>query len=294
MSKEVTMIFWDVQHGHSTYIKSPNKKHIVIDLGIGSYDDKNEKFSPLLHLKTKYKIKQLDYVIVTHPHLDHIDDIFNFEALSPKIFHRPKHLTNTEVMTGKENAKSIDRQKFIKYCEINDKYSRVIKASNENNPKKSENYGGLEITTFSPKSCNHNNFNNHSIITVFEFAGIKVIIPGDNEKCSFDELLQSRLFKKKIKDSDILLAPHHGRVSGYHKEFIELVNPRLTIISDGRFCDTSANGRYSAKSRGWNVFKKSKNTWLNRKCLTTNSDAEILIKFGIDDINEPFLYVQLK
>ncbi|ODS37411.1 MAG: hypothetical protein A7316_09440 [Candidatus Altiarchaeales archaeon WOR_SM1_86-2] len=30
------IVFWDVQHGSATYIKTPNGKHIVQDLGTGS------------------------------------------------------------------------------------------------------------------------------------------------------------------------------------------------------------------------------------------------------------------
>jgi len=294
MAKQVTVMFWDVQHGHATYIKSPNNKHIVVDLGIGSYDDKNEDFSPLLHLKNKWRVKRLDYVIITHPHLDHIDDILNFDELDPKILLRPKHLTNQEVMQGKENEKGVKKDKFIKYCEINNRYNQSVSSDSEENPHNSDNFGGLNITTFVPSSCNHNNFNNHSIIAVFEYEGIKIVVPGDNEKCSFDELLLTQSFKNAVSNADILLAPHHGRESGYHKEFVELVNPRLTIVSDGRFCDTSANARYSAKSRGWSVYKKSQDKWIDRKCLTTNSDAEILVQFGIGDDGKPFLYVQLK
>lgn len=46
MTNSVQMVFWDVQHGHATYIKSPNGRHIVIDLGTGDYSGKNTNFSP--------------------------------------------------------------------------------------------------------------------------------------------------------------------------------------------------------------------------------------------------------
>jgi len=52
MSETANFKFWDVQHGHATYVNSPNDRHIVIDLGTGSYQDFNEEFSPLIHLKT--------------------------------------------------------------------------------------------------------------------------------------------------------------------------------------------------------------------------------------------------
>ncbi len=289
MRRQVELVFWDVQHGHSTYIKTPNNRHIVIDLGIGDYSGKDQNFSPLKHLKYNYNVQRLDYVIITHPHLDHIDDILNFDLLSPKVLNRPRHITNKEVMEG---VRDTDKAKFLKYCEINDRYNGTITDDSPDNTRKPENWGGLKIETFTPSSCNHNNFNNHSIITVIEYADIKVVIPGDNEKCSFDELLLMETFKKAITNADILLAPHHGRESGYYLDFLNLVNPRLTVVSDGRFCDTSANAKYSAKSRGWTVHKKN-GTSSERKCLTTNSDGEVYIKFGYENDNSRFLSVSI-
>jgi len=285
----VDMVFWDVQHGHAAYIKSPNSRHIVVDLGIGSYDDNNQLFSPLLHLKDRWGIQQLDHVIITHPHLDHIDDILNFAYLKPKTLQRPKHLKDQEVYHDRLRDK--DKPKFEKYIEINNNYNQPV-AENNSNFLKPENYGGLRIQTFHPTGCPRDNFNNHSIISVFSYAGVKVVIPGDNEDESFIELLNDESFIKAISGADILLAPHHGRLSGYYDDFVNLVYPRLTVVSDGRFCDTSANPRYSSQSRGWTVYKNGIPT--QRKCLTTNSDGEIFVKFGFNESGDPFLNVRIK
>jgi len=282
-------MFWDVQHGHSTYIKTPNDRHIVIDLGTGDYSGNNLEFSPLRHLKYNYHVQRLDYVVITHPHLDHIDDILNFDLLDPKVLNRPKSLSNKEVM---EEVQEKDRSKFEKYCEINDRYNTPIDENSINNISKPENWGDVIIKTFTPYDCDNSNFNNHSIVTVIEFAEIKVVIPGDNEKCSFDELMKRIDFKNAIENADILLAPHHGRVSGYNVDFVNHVNPRLTVVSDGRFCETSANERYSAKSRGWTVHRRN-GTSIERKCLTTNSDGEVLVKFGYNDDCSRFLSVTI-
>jgi beta-lactamase superfamily II metal-dependent hydrolase len=290
MANRCEVVFWDVQHGHMTYIKTPNNRHIVIDLGTGDYSKGKEEFSPLLHLKNKYGVNQLDYVTITHPHLDHIDDILNFDELSPKVFHRPKHLTNDEVM---ERVIDKHKDKFEKYCEINDRYSSPISDDSSDRISNPENWGGLIVKSFTPSSCNHDNFNNHSIVTIISFEGIKVVIPGDNEKCSFDELFEKSGFKEAIQDADILLAPHHGRESGYNKEFVECVNPRLTVVSDSKFCDTSANARYTAKSRGWTVYRKDGSS-RERKCLTTASDGEVVAHFGRNDNGKAFLHVKIK
>ena len=143
LNRQVEVVFWDVQHGHSTYIKTPNNRHIVIDLGTGDYSNSENTFSPLRYLKYKYHVQQLDCVIITHPHLDHIDDILNFEMLSPKVFIRPKHITNAEVM---KDVKDSDRPKFEKYCEINDRYNSPISAESLNNIYIPENWGGLKLS----------------------------------------------------------------------------------------------------------------------------------------------------
>lgn len=99
-------------------------------------------------------------------------------------------------------------------------------------------------------------------------------------------------FRAAVSNADILLAPHHGRKSGFDIDFVNLVNPRLTIVSDGRFCDSSANGRYSEKSRGWKVHHRSGNISEDRYCLTTNSDGHVELDLGYNG-DQPFLSVSI-
>jgi len=288
MGNQVEMVFWDVQHGHATYIKSPNGRHIVIDLGTGQYSKNNLTFSPLKHLRNSYDVTQLDYVIITHPHLDHIDDIMQFDSLNPKVLWRPKSISNQEVMEG---VRQNDWEKFNKYCEINNNYNYSISDNDYNNTDDPNNWGGLQIAGYNAVTCDHNNFNNFSRITILEYAGIKVVIPGDNESESFKELLDNQYFVNKIKNAYILLAPHHGRESGYYSDFINKVNPTLTIVSDGKKVDTSANNRYSQVSSGWEVYSRSGGS-KKRYCLSTNNDGHIVVKFGINTSGGSFLYVE--
>ena len=283
---EAKVVFWDVQHGNAVYINTPNNRHIVIDLGVGSYAS-GQEFSPLRHLKYTYGINQLDYVIITHPHLDHIDDILNFDLLNPKVLLRPKHLSKKNILQG---AREQDMAKFKKYFEIDERYNAPV-SNTFNDPSIPENWGGLKIKTFSPKKCSQSNINNHSIVVVIEYEGIKIVFLGDNESCSYNELLDLYEFKETIKNADILLASHHGRESGYHNDFVSLVNPRITVVSDGRFSDTSATNRYSAKSRGWTVYKKD-GSFCKRYCLTTRQDGTIVATFGNNGEN-PFLNIKI-
>ncbi|MEX2411965.1 MAG: hypothetical protein WD607_11485 [Candidatus Paceibacterota bacterium] len=147
------------------------------------------------------------------------------------------------------------------------------------------------INSFRTTNCPNSNINNHSLIRVFEYADSKIIVPGDNEECSLKKLMENKEFTETVKDSDVLLAPHHGRKAGFYNEFVKLVNPRLTVVSDGRFGDTSYTSAYGTLSRGWKVHKRSGGSE-ERKVITTRRDGLISIKFGHGN-EKPFIAVKI-
>jgi beta-lactamase superfamily II metal-dependent hydrolase len=206
MAQPLTIIFWDVQHGNAAYIETPNGKKFAIDLGVGSFDNFNKTFSPLRYLKNRYGIHSLDGVIITHPHKDHLDDIFNFDSVSPKVLSRPKHLTEDEIRGENEAAGA---SVINKYLEINARYDSSV--VDPENPFKASINGGVSFQRFFPKTCGRDNLNNHSIVTVVSYADSKILIPGDNEIPSWEELLANRNFISAASRTDVLLAPHHGR-----------------------------------------------------------------------------------
>ncbi|CCX61641.1 metallo-beta-lactamase domain protein [Bacteroides sp. CAG:598] len=268
MARQATMTVWNVQLGLAVHVKAPNGKYIVIDLGTGTYESGNN--APIL----KRQYDNIAYMILTHPHLDHISDILNFDRNQPKILQRATSLTNAEVMAGVRNC---DRDRFNKYCEINDRYNLPVRDDDENNTENPNNYAGLDIQTFSTSVCDHSNFNNFSIITVFTLSNVKVVVCGDNEKESLDILMRRSDFKDAVSKADVLVAPHHGRESAYHSDFVSWVNPRITIISDTNKIGASASSKYSNMSRGWEVNGEK------RYCITTRNDGNIKVVFGESD-----------
>ena len=279
------VIFWDVQHGSAAYLKTPKGKHFAIDLGVGDYSESNEEFSPLMHLKNKYKITQLDEVIITHPHTDHIDDILNFDSLNPRALSRPEHLTEEDIRAANHNY---DSEKIDKYLEINNRYNQPV-LDNEN-PEYPENNGDVTFRKFVPTNCGKSNINNHSMVTIIEYLHVKIIIPGDNESASWKELLDNADFVEAIKDADIFLASHHGRESGFYSDLFEHFKPKLVIVSDGAETDTSAVSRYSAVAEGWTIYDANGKEE-TRYCLTTRNDGAILVKVGKSGNGRTFMQV---
>ncbi|MGO9228832.1 MAG: ComEC/Rec2 family competence protein [Bryobacteraceae bacterium] len=280
----IKFVFWDVQHGHATYLQTPNQ-HIAFDLGTGSYGSGKE-FSPLLHLQNKWGGQQLDAVVITHPHRDHLDDIVNFDALSPRFLCRPKHLSEDEIRSAN---RANDSTTIDTYLEISGRFNLPV--SGEENPFLPENNGGVDIQMFHPRGCPTSNINNHSIVTVISHESSKMLVPGDNEPASWDELLSSADFVRAIANTDIMLAPHHGRDSGFSAALFKHIAPRLAVVSDGRFRETSATDRYSRQAAGWTVHKRSGGSE-ERKCVTTRNDGVIVVKFGRNQSDsKPFIEV---
>ena len=162
-----------------------------------------------------------------------------------------------------------------KYIDLNKEYNQPSSPSKD--PRVPANYGGVSLEFFRPVKCPADNVNNHSIVTVMTYSGVKFLLPGDNEPPSWCELLRDRQFVQAIEGTHVLVAPHHGRRSGYHGPLFEHISPLLTIISDGRYVDTSATGRYSAVTKGWDgqqtkrwtgntLLRHNAKRWRDRHC----------------------------
>ena len=292
----LTIIVWDVQHGNSTYIRTPNGTQIIQDLGIGSYSEPTNGFSPLIYLQNRYKVKYLNQIIISHPDLDHIADILNLKYFSFQRFSRPHSISVKEIEEKIQSTNNTYyREIFKRYIQIISEWNFPIQP--ETDPTLPENNGGVRFKIFYPvPDISTNRTNNHSLVTVISYASSKIILTGDNEAPSWKFLLDNSDFVREIKDTDIFLAPHHGRENGYHKDLFDIFKPKLTIISDGNVCDTSATSRYSNISKGWTVWKKEANGAVNkisRNCLTTRKDGAICIKIGYNQESNPFLYVRI-
>ena len=173
-------ITWNVKHGSAALVQTPNGQQIAIDLGADA------EFSPLRHIKCQMGIDQLDTVIITHPHMDHIEDILNFDLLDPRILVRPNHLTADDINNGHTTVEPTAAQIYKKYLEIDAKYRGPVPTTN--NPWKATDNGGVYIANFHPVNSPKTNLNNHSIVTVIEYEGVKILIPGDNEPSSWEEI----------------------------------------------------------------------------------------------------------
>ena len=265
MARIATMKVWAVDLGLAVHVEAPNGRYIVIDLG------SKDGVSPLQALSGK----DVGYMVITHPHHDHFSDIKNIDCAMPVVLWRVKSYTKDELLDGVRDSEIDD---FMRYCDFEKTFNS--KVSDDNKPSTGIPFGGLSARVLSTKQCDKRNKNNFSAIVVLQLGNAKVVVCGDNEKDSFDELMSNEDFKEAVAGAFVLVAPHHGRDSGFHEKFVELVKPYITIISDTKRGTTSVTEKYEAYTKGYNVHNMSSGYLEKRLCLTTRKDGNIKVVFG--------------
>jgi len=270
MAKTAFMKVWDVELGLAIHIKAPNGRYVVIDLG------STADVSPIQELW----FRRVGYMVITHPHHDHFSDIRNIDYARPNVLWRVKAFSREELL---KDVRPQDKDDFVRYCDFCDGYNKSL--SSDEQPSSGNPFDGMKARVFSTDKCDKSNKNNFSAIVVIELGKARIVVCGDNEKASFDELMKREDFKNAVKNAWVLVAPHHGRESGYHEEFATLVNPYITIISDTKSGETSVTEKYAAKTRGWVVHKDGAESE-KRYCVTTRNDGNILVEFGESETNK--------
>lgn len=101
----------NVEHGSAAYIRTPNGCKAVIDMGARRG---GTEFSPLNYLKYK-GVSRLDLTVITHTHLDHIEDILNVDGLDVARLVCPYHLKKSDVLGGNKEISDETRQIIGKY-----------------------------------------------------------------------------------------------------------------------------------------------------------------------------------
>ena len=267
----LTVKFYDVEHGSCTHIITPNGMHFLVDIGT-----KNSK-SICKHLKDNHlNGRRLDYLVLTHPHLDHINDLPNLFTydIKPVTLLRPK---SAFPLVADWNFTDAQKHIVKKANELHDEYNSAVDWSA--NPCNSACNGGVEISTFCPDSSDEDSsdLNSYSMVVVLEYAGFKIVLTGDNPKEILEKMLLKSDFKSAVSNATVLLAPHHGRDSDFCESFVDAVNPRLVVFSDKPIKHSTqmrSAEKYRNKARG--------TTWNNenRYVFTTRNDGTITFTFN--------------
>ena len=202
--------FIDVGKGDSILIQTPNDKSVLVDAG-----NFITGFKVVEYLK-KYDIHNLDYLIFTHPDLDHIGGAFFV-------------LQMMDVERIYDNGE--DLTQVMQRSDIYRWYEELVR---ENNNYHIMTLGddfvldGVAFKVLWPhKPSIFSNFNANSLVIMIEYKKNKCLLTGDLTIPAEKELLNEA---RNLK-ADILKVGHHGNYDANCEKFLEAVSPSISVIS---------------------------------------------------------------
>ena len=199
----------DVGQGDSILIRV-NNKVLLIDSG-----PKNSK-SKLTKYLNSLNIKNIDYLIATHPHEDHIGNISTIiNNYKVNKFYSPKVTTNTKTF---EKIVSTLKNNNLKITILDNTTSSINLGNN------------TSVKVYSPiEDFKDDNLNNYSPIIKITFGKTSFLFTGDAE-----EYVEKQVVNNVSNlSSNVLKLGHHGSSSSTCKEFLDAVNPDIAIITVG-------------------------------------------------------------
>lgn len=160
------------------------------------------------------QIRQLDYLVASHPHADHIGSMSavirymdNIDSiLMPDVVH--------STATFEQVLEEIEHRDFpVTIPEAGAVFE----------------LGGASIQVIAPNNNNYVDLNNYSIVLRLTYGEVSFLCAGDAEDVSeSDQLSANHLLK-----SDILKVAHHGSGSSTTWSYLERIAPRIAVISVG-------------------------------------------------------------
>jgi competence protein ComEC len=198
--------FIDVGDGDAILIQTPNQNALIDTAGL-LYGQKLSEY-----LKENNAVK-LNYLIITHPHLDHMGGAFFIvpELAIGEIFDNGQDLDDNE---------DIYRW-YKKLIRKRDNY-RILKAGD------SLSMDGASLEVLWPKQPNqHKSFNANSLVIMLNYKKFNCLLTGDFNQLGEKELLQEGLDLK----ANLLKVGHHGYFDATSSAFLDAVSPQIAIIS---------------------------------------------------------------
>ena len=203
---KLSILFFDVGQGDAILVSFPNGKHVLIDAG-QRYSNTDQAIRTILpHLKRQH-VKQLDAVIITHQHSDHIGGI-------PTIL-RSIHV-NRLIYNGDSYASSLYSE-MEHLCDSLYLLPHVVSAGDTLNIDPTVR---IQILSPSASSLFYANTNDMSIIFRMVYGENVFLFTGDAEVPSENKVVR---YYGPLLSSDVVKVGHHGSSTSSSAPFVQRV-----------------------------------------------------------------------
>lgn len=202
--------FFDVGQGDAIFIETPNGSQVLVDGG-----PDNKVIQELAKVMPFYD-HDIDMVIATHPHADHIAGLISvLERYEVKNILQAKEDYNSPVVSIWQDAVLDEGAN-----EIEAVAGKTIELGNEVVLKIIYPRESLEGQTVK-------NPNNSSVVMMLDYKETEILLVGDIEAKVEKELLSNDI------DADVLKVGHHGSKTSTAVNFLEKVSPEMAFIQVG-------------------------------------------------------------
>ena len=207
---DLVIRYLDVGQTDSVLIHLPNDENMIIDAGN----------TETLKYLDEYNIGTIDYMIMTHPHSDHIAGMAKvMEKCSVRKIYMPE-IADDLLPTTKV---------FENFLDTADRLG--IDVNEIRRDEKIVDGGGLTVETLAPNRLDYSDLNDSSIVTRLQFGNNVFIFSGDAEGISEKEILER--YPADFLKADVLMCGHHGSSSSSTAEYLAVVKPEYAVISCG-------------------------------------------------------------
>jgi competence protein ComEC len=255
--KQLQVYFVDVEGGQATLFLTPEGKSLLIDTG---WPDNNDRDANRIVAAAKLAgIKEIDFVLVTHYHIDHAGGITQLAAQIPLravIDHgenrEPKDPTTEEVW--EDYQKLLAKEKLSRLVAkpgetlpLEDVEAKVISSDGAVIEKPLSGGGGKNASCdASEKYPADQTENARSLGVLLTFGKLRILDLGD---LTSDKEMELVCPVNKLGPVDIYVVSHHGSRPSNSPEFLNAIAPRVAIMDNG----ASKGGAPSS----WEAIKKS-------------------------------------
>lgn len=239
--------FLDIGQGDAIFIETPSGRQMLVDGG-----PNNKVLSKLGEVMPFYD-KDIDVVVASHPHADHIVGLMDvLERYEVKNIIEAKESYNSSEFRSWEEAVKNEKANNIEAVA-----GKVIDLGD-----------GTTLTILHPFESvvgdNPKNPHDDGVVALILYGELEVMLTGDMEA----KVERRLILTGEDLDSDILKVGHHGSKTSTTEEFLSAVSPEVAIIQVG------AKNRYGHPSP--EVLNRLENSGIKYYKNDTDGDIKLI------------------